>query len=130
MEGEDDLGIARSVLKDLYDHAGRALPIFFPEEPIERLYDPGRRAWKDVLHELRKASATSDGNRRLITFKEEMQYAEIRAHAGHLPQTVKHKVKGKTIVIESPREFDEWLGGNTNGHQRWAARLMTRILGN
>ena len=127
--GEDELSIARSVMKHLYGHAGRALPPFFPEEPIEHLYDPGRRAWQDLLYGLRKASATRDGTRRLITFKEDMQHPEIRAYAGHLPQTVKHKVKGKTIVIESPREFDEWLGSNGNGRQHWPAQLMARIRG-
>ena len=58
------------------------------------------------------------------------KYPEVRAYVGHLPQTVKHKIKGKTIVIESPHEFEEWLGSNGNGRQRWPARLMARIRGN
>ena len=126
---EDELSLARDVMKELYVHAGRPLPAFFPQQPIECLYDPGRRAWQDLLDGLRKASAVKDGARRLVEFKNDMQYPEIRAYAGYLPQTVKHKVKGKTIVIESPHEFDEWLGGNTNGHRRWPARLVAHIRG-
>ena len=126
---EDELSLARDVMKDLYISAGRALPAFFPQQPIECLYNPGRRAWTDLLHGLRKASAVRDGTRRLIQFKDDMQYPEIKAYAGYLPQTVKHKVKGKTIVVESPREFDEWLQANTNGHRRWPARLMARVRG-
>jgi hypothetical protein len=127
--GEDELSIARDVMKNLYDRAHRALPAFFPEQPIECLYDPGRRAWQDLLHGLRKASAVKDGTRRLIAFKDDMQYAEIRAYAGHLPQTVKHKVKGKTIVVESPREFEEWLGNGRSRPESWFKRFMPRRQG-
>ena len=128
--GEDELSIARSVMGDLYHHADRPLPSFFPEDPIERLYDPGRRAWQDLLNGLRKATATRDGARLLIAFTDDMQPLEVRAYAGHLPQTVKHNMKGKTIVIESPHEFEEWLGSNGSGRKHWPARLMARIRGN
>ena len=127
--GDDELGIARDVMKDLYGRSGRALPAFFPQEPIECLYDPGRRAWQDLLNGLRKASAMKEGTRRLIIFKDEMQRPEVLAYAGHLPQTVKHKVKGKTIVIESPHEFEEWLGGSKSRRQSWPSRLVARIRG-
>lgn len=128
--GEDELGIARGVMRDLYRHAGRPLPSFFPEEPVERLYNPGRRAWQDVLHGLRKASVTRNRERLLIAFKDDMQRHEVLAYAGHLPQTVKHAVKGKTIVIESPREFEEWLGGRGSGPESWLGRITARMRGN
>jgi hypothetical protein len=122
--GEDELSLARTVLKELYRHAARPLPAFFPEEPVEQLYNPGRRAWQDVLDRFRKASATRDGDRLLIDFKDDMQYLEVRSYAGHLPQTVKHKVKGKTIVIESPREFNEWLRNGRGRPEGWLKRLI------
>jgi len=127
--GDDELSIARDVMKDLYGRAGRALPAFFPQQPIECLYDPGRRAWQDLLNGLRKASAVKEGTRRLIIFKDEMQRLEVLAYAGHLPQSVKHNVKGKTIVIESPHEFEEWLGGSKSRRQSWPSRLVSRIRG-
>lgn len=126
---EDDLSIARAVMNELYRLAGRPLPSFFPEQPVEHLYNPGRRAWQDLLHGLRKAAATRDGVRLLIAFKDDMQYQEIRAYAGHLPQTVKHKVKGKTIVIESPLEFEEWLGGRGSRRQSRLRRFVAGIRG-
>ena len=119
--------MARDVMKDLYRHAGHPLPSFFPEEPVEQLYNPGRRAWQDLLHGLRKASITGDGDRRLVSFKDDMQRHEVLTYAGHLPQTVKHALKGKTIVIESPHEFEEWLGGNANGSESWVRRLIARV---
>ena len=124
--GEDELSIARDVMKDLYRRAGRPLPSFFPEGPVEQLYNPGRRAWQDMLYRLRKASLTRDGDQLRVDFKDDMQHPEVRAYAGHLPQTVKHKVKGKTIVIESPREFDEWLGSGGGGPESWFRRLIRR----
>jgi hypothetical protein len=128
--GEDELSIARAVMRDLYRHAGRPLPSFFPEEPVEHLYNPGRRDWQDVLDRFHKASVTRDGDRLLIDFKDDMQYREVLAYAGHLPQTVKHKVKGKTIVIESPREFQEWLGGSGGGREgRFFRRFIDRLRG-
>jgi len=126
---EDELSIARAVMRDLYRHASRPLPSFFPEEPVEHLYNPGRRAWQDLLHGLRKASVTNDGARLLIAFKDDMQRQEVLAYAGHLPQTVKHKVKGKTIVIESPHEFEEWLGDSESRRQSWLRRFMARMQG-
>ena len=96
---------------------------------MEHLYNPGRRAWQDLLYGLRKASTTSDGARLLIAFKDDMQHQEVRAYAGHLPQTVKHKVKGKTIVLESPREFEEWLGSRRSRPESWFRRLIARRQG-
>jgi hypothetical protein len=127
--GEDELSMARAVMKELYRRAGRPLPPFFPEEPVERLYNPGRRAWQDVLDRFRKASATRDGDRLLIDFKDDMQYREVLAYAGHLPQTVKHKVKGRTIVVESPREFNEWLENGRSRPESWFKRLIRRRQG-
>lgn len=126
--GEDELSIARAAMKDLYCQAGRPLPSFFPEGPVEQLYNPGRRAWHDVLYRLRKASLTRDGDQLHVDFKDDMQHPEVRAYAGHLPQTVKHKVKGKTIVIESPREFDEWLGSRGGRTESPLRRLIARIV--
>ena len=127
--GEDELSIARAVMRDLYRHASRPLPSFFPEEPVEHLYNPGRRAWQDLLYGLRKASAINDGDRLLIDFKDDMQNQEVKTYAGHLPQTVKHKVKGKTIVVESPREFKEWLGSRGSRPESWFRRLISRRQG-
>lgn len=86
-----------------------------------------RRAWHDLLYRLRKASLTRDGDQLRVDFKDDMQHPEVRAYAGHLPQTVKHKLKGKTIVIESPREFEEWLGSRGGRPESRLRRLFARI---
>ncbi|MFC2066771.1 hypothetical protein ACFLUO_06955 [Chloroflexota bacterium] len=110
LPSDDELQTARLVMQDLYKHAGRALPSFFPNEPIEKLHDPGRKDWQDLLYGLRKATAENEGKRKLITFSKDMQHWEINDYQSYLPQTVKHQRRGNTIIVENPREFDKWLG--------------------
>lgn len=110
LPSDDELRLARAVMKQLYEHARRPLPAFFPAEPIEKLYDPGRRDWQDLLFRLRKATVAQEGDRKLITFSKDMQHWEINDYQGYLTQTVKYQRRGNTIVIENPKEFDKWLG--------------------
>ena len=110
LPGDDELRLARTVIKELYQFAGRPLPEFFPSKPIEKLYDPGLRDWRDLLYGLHKATAEEQGNRKLVTFSKDMQHWEINDYQGYLPQTIKYQRKGNTIVIENPGEFDRWLG--------------------
>jgi len=120
---EDELYLARRCVQRLYEHSGRPLPSFFPGEPIEKLFDPGRKRWREILS-LKKAKVRSEGRRTVVEFKPEMEQREVKQYQGHLPQTVKSTVKGKTIVIDSPKVFGSWLRGN----QRRPS-LTGRILG-
>ena len=110
LPSDDELRLARTVMKQLYEYAQRPLPAFFPAQPIEELYDPGRRDWQDLLFRLRKATVEQERDRKLATFSKDMQHWEINDYQGYLPQTVKYQRKGNTIIIENPKEFDRWLG--------------------
>jgi len=125
LPGDDELGLARKVFTELYEFAGRPIPRFFPREPIEKLHDPGLRDWRDLFYGLRKATIEEQGNRKLVTFARDMQHWEINDYQGYLPQTVKCRRKGNTIVIENPAEFDRWLGPPPKG-QRTLLRLFKR----
>jgi len=105
---DDELSIAREVMKDLYGKSGRVIPDFFPTQPLDKLYDPGRRAWGDLLM-LKKARMEYAGDRALVHFSDDMQSYEIRAYEAYLPQTVKYQRKGNTLIIETPNEFTMWL---------------------
>ena len=98
----------------------------FPREPIERLYDPGRRTWNDLLYQLRKAKTVSERSRMLIEFSEDMQPREIGEYQAHLPQTVKSQRRGNTLIIETPNEFKEWLEGQSPQRRLWLTRLLRR----
>lgn len=110
LASDDELHVARIVMTELYQYAGRPRPSFFPLQPIEKIYDPGKRDWQDVLFTLRKANIQVESKRKLITFTKDMQPWEINDYQGYLPQTVKHYRRGNTIIIENPSEFDKWLG--------------------
>jgi len=124
---DDELQLARLVTRELYDYAQRPPPEFFPQEPVERLYDPGRRTWNDLLYRLRrKAKTISERDRMLVEFSEDMQPREIGEYQGYLPQTVKSQRRGNTLIIETPNQFKEWLKGQSPQRQSWLNRLLRR----
>ncbi len=125
---EDELGTARDVMRDIYQFAGRPLPGFFSDQPLEDTYDPGRKFWRD-LFALHKASMKRGDNRLEVMLTEDMQRQDVLEAAGHLPQTVKHLVKGRTIVIESPPEFETWLHAGQNAQSNWRKRLWQTLSG-
>lgn len=124
--GDDELEVARAAMKELYHFSGRPQPDFFPDKPIDQMYDPGRRAWHDLLNGLRKAKMVPERDRLLITFTEDMGSREIVEYAGHLPQNVKHLRKGNTLVIESPTSFKTWLEGDIPRRRNWLTSLLKK----
>ncbi|MBI4303297.1 MAG: phospholipase D family protein [Chloroflexi bacterium] len=109
LSSDDELKLARSVMNELYEYAKRPLPEFFPVEPIERLYDSGRRDWHDLLHILRKAEVKKEAKRTRITLAKDIQPWEVNDYLGYLPQTIKYKRTGSTIIVENPKDFEKWL---------------------
>lgn len=105
---DDELHIARAVMHHLYDHAGRALPEFFLDQPVETKYDLGRTRWADLLYKRRDAKLEREKERLLVRFTDQMQFWEIRRFEGYLPPEVKARQEGHTIIIETPGEFDAW----------------------
>lgn len=122
---DDELATAREVFIELYRRAGRPLPEFFPAKPIEELYDPGRKAWSDLLNRLRKARIDWESDRASVHFADDMQHYEMREYVQSLPAFVKHKRRGKALVIETPREFRAWLDGGAPA-RGWWQRLFRR----
>ena len=122
---DDELELARTVMRELYAHAQRPLPQFFPHQPIEALYDPGCRVWSELL-KLGKARASDEKGRMLIAFSPDMQHWEIREYQDYLPQTVKCQRRGNTLIIQSPSEFKIWLEGRAPQRRALFARLFRR----
>ncbi|MBI5597551.1 MAG: phospholipase D family protein [Elusimicrobia bacterium] len=116
---DDELATARGVFIELYRHAARPLPDFFPAKPIEELYDPGRKAWSDLLNRLRKARIEWESDRASVHFADDMQHYEMREYIQSLPAFIKHKRRGKALVIETPHEFRAWLDGGESSRGWW-----------
>lgn len=122
---EDQLQVSRLIMKELYDYAQRDLPGFFPERPIEELYDSGRRTWQELIS-LPKVEITHQKGITLIQFKPDVPYHEIADYLGCFPQSVKYRLRGNTVVMETPDEFREWLQDGKPRHRSWFDRLFRR----
>ena len=120
--GDDETGIAREVMLSLYEFAGRVVPQYFPRRPFEELYDSDLRAWRDVIRQ-RKASVHQAGKETSIKFTDDLQPQEVQEYRACLPQTVKARLIGKTLVIENPGNFHAWLDSGSK-KLRWWERLF------
>ncbi|MFP3898250.1 MAG: hypothetical protein ACLFVD_02960 [Dehalococcoidia bacterium] len=105
---DDELFIARTVMRRLYEYAGRRQPDFFLSQPVENQYDLGRKRWIDLVYGRREAKVVREKERTLVRFPDQMQFWEIRRFEGYLPPEVKARQEGHTIIIETPDDFDAW----------------------
>lgn len=110
---DDELAWARDAVRELYKRAGRPLPEYFPGSPVESLYDPGKKAWLELLR-IAKARIEWERERALVQFADDMQF-QVKEYEGHLPAHVKHRRRGRTLIVENPGEFREWLEGPGGG---------------
>jgi hypothetical protein len=109
-------------MKGLYDIAAQNPPNYFPTRPLEELYDPDLRVWKEIMSR-RMATSRKERDRTIIVFSDGLEHAEIREFQAALPQTVKCKRTGKTLTIENPQYFHSWLESGT-GRRHWWQRLV------
>jgi len=105
---DDELYVARAVMRELYDYASRTRPQFFLDQPVEKTYDLGKQRWGDLLFLRREAKVIREHGRILVRFPAQMQHWEIRHYEGYLPPEVKARQEGHTIIIETPEDFDLW----------------------
>ncbi len=122
---EDQLQVSRLIMSGLYKYTQRILPPFFPERPIEELYDSGRRTWQELVS-LSIVEFTRNKGSTLIRFKPDVPIHEISDYRGCLPQSMKHHQRGSTLVMETPDEFREWLQDGKPQRRSWASRLFRR----
>ena len=106
--GDDELATAREIIEQLYTGAGRDLPSYFPKRPLEELYDPDFRVWKELLR-YGKARIHRDRDQTAIQFSEDLEHSEILEYRSALPQTVKYRKRGKMLIVENPKSFETWL---------------------
>lgn len=123
MTSEDELAVARSVMAELYQFAGRPFPAFFPRRPAEELYPPGARNWRNILYRDKKADMRTERSRVRVDFEPDMEISEVKGFVADLPPAVRCEQHGKTLLIEPPDQFKSWLarGGS-------ARSLVQRLL--
>jgi hypothetical protein len=102
----------------LYQLAGRDVPPYFPRRPLEELYDSDLRAWQDLIRQRKAAVHRANKETRLV-FSADLEPQEVQEYRACLPQTVKARKIGKTLVIENPEQFHTWLEGRTTRSSWW-----------
>ncbi len=93
-------------------------------KPLEQLYDPGRMRWLDLLQGTKQAARRRDRNRLLVEFSDDLQHHEIKRYVALLPQTVKAEVRGKSLIVDNPADFERWLEGDRGERMGLIARVM------
>jgi len=105
----DELCLARNVMQQLYRHAGRSLPEWFPWKPVEDLYDPNRGKLQELL-DYHKLKIREDNGVACLDFADDVDKREIRNAINFIPTRFDKKEIGNTALIDPEEEFWEWLG--------------------
>ncbi len=117
--GNDDLSIARLVVKDLYDYVGRLQPEYFPDRPLEEIYDYGRKEWQELYKWGKVAEEIREGQLSVRFLDSTMSGYEIDEYKGKLPPTIKADRKGNTLIIRNPPvDFYKWMGKESKPKSR------------
>jgi len=104
---EDELNVARHVMKELYKKAGRTLPKYFPEKPVEEMFDKNWEKWVKSI-KLGKMKIKYKNKTVQVLFSHDMRF-EIQPHLKALPQELVAEVHGDMIICDRINEFKEWL---------------------
>lgn len=121
---DDEMAKAREVMRGLYEHADRDLPTYFPSRPLEEMYDPDLRAWKALIRQ-RKVKVHREREQTRIVSHDDLERSEVQEYIASLPQTIKMKKIGKTLIVETPKHFHAWLDSD-RVKARWWRRLLGR----
>ena len=112
----DALREVRAAMRDLYEHADRPLPDYFPTEPAEQAYDTGRERWRNLI-DREDVEIAKDSDTLQVTFPESMNF-ELHEYKRDPPMTVRIEKRGLDLIIKTPDEFFDWLGETTTGDPR------------
>ncbi|MFW6401279.1 MAG: phospholipase D family protein [Desulfohalobiaceae bacterium] len=111
----DELSLARKVFRDLYRYAERELPAYFPQEPVENIYDIDKMEWLE-LFETGVLSQEEQAHKIFVFADKNMHTYEVARYASLLPQGVKAKRKGHTIIVEGKEKYLEWIQTGRKKH--------------
>lgn len=107
----DVLMPVRKALFQLYERASRTPPGYMGMVPAEDRFDAGQQEWRRLAREGR-LQVRQSGEKLYVTFPGEMEHWEIGEFKRKLPTKVRPDQEGKRVVIQAPKRFEEWMGGD------------------
>jgi len=114
----DELRLARKIVTELYTFADRPLPDYFPQVPVETIYDIDKMEWQE-LFETQVLSQEDQTNKIFVHADKTMNTFEVERFMRLLPQGVKAKRKGHTIIIEGKEKYREWMEAGRKRSGLW-----------
>lgn len=100
------VGDVREIVLDFYATADREVPDYFPREPANRVYNIGKRKWRNAFD--RGDIAFERRDSRLIA-EFEMEQHELYSYLKTLPTRMRAEKSGRKLIIKNPEEFVTWL---------------------
>lgn len=109
---EDELFLTRVVMKELYAHAGRGLPAYFPHDPVDLSSERARRRWRGLLFDIKPAKANyrDAGDTVFVEFDPDVQPDEVDSYLGDLPAEVSPEKTGNRVRLQPSEAFYAFLG--------------------
>lgn len=109
---EDELFLARVVLRELYAYAGRKLPAYFPHTPVDLSSERARRRWRGLLFDIKpaKASYRDTGDSVFVEFDKDVQPDEVDSYLGDLPPEISPEKTGNRVRVQPAETFYAFLG--------------------
>jgi hypothetical protein len=126
----DELKLAREVFQDMYKHAERDLPDYFPDEEPEKRYDMDaiwcaeRESWELFTEEKMK---TSNGKILKLKFNTD-RYGKsktLETFESRLPPEVSTQIDGSTLIIKNPEEYRNFMSRGSK-KKSLLSRLFTK----
>jgi len=103
----DDLFIARECFKELYEASNRLLPEYFPQKPVQKLFDQDASLAWEMIHVWKNGKRTVNRiNEQRYEFDD---YRNARSFNAYLPQDIDRKISGKSISITSVKRYKKWI---------------------
>lgn len=122
---DDPIVRARRVFERLYAAAGRRIPAEFPVRAFELEFDHEKNRWRKLL-KLKTARVVRRSDEVCVEFASGFLHSDITEYHLMLPQGIKNRRQANLIVIESPAEFEAWIGPEYLTRGLWGrlARLL------
>jgi hypothetical protein len=121
----DELSLARKIFLSFYEDAGRPVPSYFPQVPVDKIYDIDKMEWQE-LFETKVLTQEEQASKIFVHADKTVNTFEVDRFMRLLPQGVKAKRKGHTIIIEGRDKYMQWMD-TVGGRKGFWSKLMGRL---